>query len=97
MGYYTIPYLGGSGISIVVLIGLYLLLTGMYTSPRPILPSPTSTLASDTTGQGERFNPGQFLAESNPLAWASVGIALCIGLSVFGAGWYVTAISRELN
>ncbi|GFZ51622.1 Probable V-type proton ATPase 20 kDa proteolipid subunit [Saitozyma sp. JCM 24511] len=47
------------------------------------------------TGQGEHFNIGRFLAESSPYAWALVGVGLCIGLSVAGAGWgiFVTGAS----
>ncbi|EJT46502.1 hypothetical protein A1Q2_01127 [Trichosporon asahii var. asahii CBS 8904] len=39
------------------------------------------------TGQGSRFDFGKFLHETSPYAWALVGIALCVGFSVIGAGW----------
>ena len=40
------------------------------------------------TGSGESFNVGAALESVSPYAWASTGIALCIGLSVVGAAWY---------
>lgn len=32
---------------------------------------------------------GGFLLRINPFVWAAFGLALCVGLSVVGAGWYL--------
>ncbi|KAH7189278.1 ATP synthase subunit C-domain-containing protein [Fusarium flagelliforme] len=39
------------------------------------------------TGSGESFDVGAFLEAVSPYTWASMGIAMCIGLSVVGAAW----------
>ncbi|TQS31412.1 hypothetical protein Golomagni_08305, partial [Golovinomyces magnicellulatus] len=39
------------------------------------------------TGHGEDFNVGAAIESISPYAWASLGIALCTGLSVVGAAW----------
>lgn len=42
------------------------------------------------TGSGTQFNPGAFIEQTSPYAWALAGIGLNIGLSVAGAGWSVS-------
>ncbi|KAI1878310.1 uncharacterized protein JN550_000492 [Neoarthrinium moseri] len=47
------------------------------------------------TGNGEAFNFGDFLESIPPTTWASIGLGLCIGLSVAGAAWgiFITGTS----
>lgn len=48
------------------------------------------------TGSGTQFNPGSFLEQTSPYAWAMTGVGLNIGLSVAGAGWCVSSCPSGL-
>ncbi|KCV68863.1 V-type H+-transporting ATPase 21kDa proteolipid subunit [Fonticula alba] len=48
------------------------------------------------TGDGQYFDVGNFLLSISPYAWATLGISLCIGLSVVGAGWGIYTIGAAI-
>jgi hypothetical protein len=49
------------------------------------------------TGQGQLFHIGEFLIQTNPYNWATLGIGLCISISVLGAAWYISLTNLLLK
>ena len=88
MGYTTYSAVGVPS-ALFTGVGLYMLLTGTPNFLTAALASTGELTLTLTSGKGERFNVGAFLEETNPYSWAALGIGLCLGLSVLGAGWCV--------
>ena len=49
------------------------------------------------TGQGEQFNVGRYLVQVSPYMWSQLGSALCVGLSVVGASWWVSRWNERVS
>ena len=50
---------------------------------------------TSVSGWPTRSQVGNFLESVSPYVWADMGIALCIGLSVVGAAWYVLVVGSS--
>lgn len=94
LSFATLAY-GGSGQKqsvFILIVALYIIFTGSGSSLSLShwLPSLANSYSALT---GTQFNPGAFLEDTSPYAWALTGVALNIGLSVIGAGWCVSLLS----
>ncbi len=90
MGFFYLYYALGLPAFLSITIALYLLFTGANSSLFLKRDQVVDlVLYFVCAGSGEAFNVGRYLEETSPYLWASMGIGLCIGFSVLGAGWCV--------
>jgi V-type H+-transporting ATPase 21kDa proteolipid subunit len=93
MAFFYLYYAFGLPTFLILTVALYLLFTGKRHFLSLFIIH--IFILKWAAGSGEAFNVGRFLEESSPYLWASTGIGLCIGFSVFGAGWcvYITRLT----